>query len=114
MNTESNSDAALDYADLTDLELQRLAAAYRERASRAIERARTPGTDQAARARVARRLTDLYLQADAELRRRDAARAAVPAVVEPGYDPAPRWLMVLVGVGIVAAVAALVAKAGVL
>ena len=113
MNTESNTDNALDYADLTYPELQRLAAAYRERASRAIERARTPGDDQAARALFARRLTDLYLQADAELHRRDAVRAAAPAVVEPDCDPAPRWLMVLVGVGIVLAVAALLGKAGV-
>jgi hypothetical protein len=113
MNTESEFEG-IDFADLSDSELQTIAVEYRKRAMRSIEAARVPGPFQASHSRHANRLVKLYLQADAELNRRESVRAAAPAVVEPDYDPAPTWLMVLVGVGIVAAVAALLAKAGVL
>jgi hypothetical protein len=112
MNTESEF-ADIDFADLSDAELQTIAVEYRKRAMRSIESARVPGPFQASHSRHANRLVKLYLQADAELNRRESVRAAAPAVVEPDYDPAPRWLMVTVGVGLVLAVAALMGKAGV-
>ena len=112
MNTESEF-ACIDFADLSDAELQTIAVEYRKRAMRSIESARVPGPFQASHSRHANRLVKLYLQADAELIRRELASAAAPAVVEPDYDPAPRWLMVTVGVGLVLAVAALMGKAGV-
>jgi hypothetical protein len=112
MNTEYEF-AGIDFADLSDSELQTIAIEYRKRAMRSIEAARVPGPFQASHSRHANRLVKLYLQADAELNRRESVRTAEPAVVEPDYDPAPTWLMVLVGVGLVLAVAALMGKAGV-
>lgn len=114
MNTESEFEACqILFSDLSDAELQTIAVEYRKRAMRSIEAARVRGPFQASHSRHANRLVKLYLQADAELNRRESVRAAAPAVVEPDYDPAPTWLMVLVGVGLVLAVAALMGKAGV-
>jgi hypothetical protein len=112
MNTESEF-AGIDFADLSDSELQTIAVEYRKRAMRSIEAAREPEPFQASDYRHANRLVKLYLQADAELNRRESARAAARAASEPDYDPAPRWLMVTVGAGLVLAVAALMGKAGV-
>jgi hypothetical protein len=52
---------------------------------------------------------------DAERHAREAIRIAAPVEFDetPEYDPAPRWLMVTVGVGLALAVAALMGKAGV-
>jgi hypothetical protein len=116
MNTESEF-AGIDFADLSDSELQTIAVEYRKRAMRSIETARVPGPFQASHSRHANRLVKLYLQADAELNRRDRLRVTLttpaPWESEPDYDPAPRWLMVSVGVALVLAVAALMGKAGV-
>jgi hypothetical protein len=114
-NTDAAGDDAINFLSMTDAELHVACVEYRRRAQRAIDASREPGCDWSARAQESNRLVSLYLQADAELNARDAIRAAAPVQLDdvPDYDPAPRWLMVLVGVGIVVAVAALLAKAGV-
>lgn len=124
MNTESNTDAAntdaagddtINFLSMTDAELHVACVEYRRRAQRAIDASREPGCDWSARAQESHRLVSLYLQADAELNARETIRAAAPVELDdtPDHDPAPTWLMALVGVGIVATVAALIAKAGV-
>ena len=110
----TNTDT-IDFLSMTDAELRLACVEYRRRAQRAIDASREPGCDWSARAQESNRLVSLYLQADAELNAREAIRAAAPLEFDetPDYDPAPTWLMVLVGVGIVLAVAALLGKAGV-
>lgn len=127
MNTESNAETnaetanveTIDFSSMSDAELRVACGEYYRRAQRAIEASRAPGpmADWSTRAQESNLLVSLYLQADSELRERDRLRTLLtepaPWKSDLDYDPAPTWLMVLVGVGVVVATALLVIRAGV-
>ena len=106
----------IDPLNLSDEQLDAAWHASRRAAERAIRDSRhaTPDT-WSERAQESNRRVAEFMAIDAERHAREAIRIAAPVEFDetPDYDPAPTWLMVLVGVGIVAAVAALLAKAGV-
>jgi hypothetical protein len=111
-NETGTDECKILFSDLSDAELESIAVEYRNRAMRLIKSARLPGPLQASHSRDANRLAKLYLQADAELNRRDAARVAAPAVVQPEYDPLPTWLFACVLAGLAVAVGVLLIRSG--